>query len=113
MWKTFQIIFWKGFGKLECIPISLIHQFGIKIIKKMVRNRENHLSQIDKANAILLELKPNITTTDREEAQKELELSMPTIIRYLNGDAKKIDTAMVLIGFFKERIQKREKELTA
>lgn len=71
----------------------------------------NNLSQLERANAILVDLRPNITPQDREEAQKELNLSEPTVTRYLLGYSKKIDTALGLIQFFQKRISDREKKL--
>ena len=70
-------------------------------------------SQLERANAILQELRPNVTEQDRKDAIKELDLSEPTVKRYLLGDAKNIDTALLLIGFFKGRIAKRELALKA
>lgn len=72
---------------------------------------QNNPSQIEKANAILIDLRPNITPQDRDEAQKELNLSEPTITRYLNGEAKKIETALDMIEFFQRRILERDKKL--
>jgi hypothetical protein len=59
----------------------------------------------------LIGLRPDITSQDREDAQKELNLSEPTVTRYLNGEAKKIDTALDLIQFFKGKISERERKL--
>lgn len=87
-----------------------MYQVSINMKSKVTQNAK---TQIDKANGLLLELVPEITATDRDMAQKELDLSEPTITRYLNGKAKKIDTALELIKFFKKRIADRERALAA
>lgn len=70
-------------------------------------------SQIEAANKTLSDLRLNVTASDRGAAQKELDLSEPTITRYLNGKAKQVDTAINLIKFFRKRIAERERELAA
>jgi hypothetical protein len=77
----------------------------------MSKEKQKAPTQIEKAAAILKELYPNITATDRDEATKELELSEPTVNRYLTGHVKKVETAIDLIEFFKKRINEREKKL--
>lgn len=74
---------------------------------------QNVKSQIGAANETLTDLRLNITAKDRAAAQKELDLSEPTITRYLNGKAKRIEVAINLIKFFRERIAERERELAA
>lgn len=75
-------------------------------------SKENQItSQLEKANSILIGLKPNITTQDREAAQKELDLGEATVNRYLLGTGKKIHTALDLIDFLKKRIADRERKL--
>lgn len=68
---------------------------------------------LDKAATVLQGLRPLVSSKDREAAEKELKVSPVTIIRYLNGNAKKIDTAAQLIQFFKRRIEERDKIITA
>lgn len=68
-------------------------------------------TQLQQASAVLSELRPLITTEDRKLAVKDLDLSDLTISRYLKGEAKKLDTAMKLIGLFRKRIEEREKAL--
>lgn len=75
------------------------------------KSKQNTQSQLERANAILIDLRPNITPEDRDEAMKKLDLSVPTLSRYLNGEAKKIGTALNLIEFFNEKISDREKKL--
>lgn len=72
---------------------------------------QNTPTQLDRANAILLDLKRDITTQDREEAQKELDLGEATVSRYLIGEGKKIETVLALIEFFRKRIEDRDKKL--
>jgi hypothetical protein len=92
----------------------LVYQNAIKINQKMTTIKTGaEESQLEKANAILNELRPNVTSKDREDAQKKLDLSAPTVNRYLLGEAKNIDTAIRLIQFFKKRIEDRERELAA
>jgi hypothetical protein len=74
-------------------------------------NNQNTGSQIDRANNILLQLKPNVTAQDREDAQKELNLGEATVNRYLLGEGRKVETALDLIEFFQKRIEDREKKL--
>lgn len=73
------------------------------------KESKKHL-QIKKANDVLLELKPNISTEDREAAENVLDLGVNTVNRYLTGKAKKLDIALKLIKFFKQRIKEREQE---
>lgn len=68
-------------------------------------------SQLDRANNVLLELKRDVTTQDRDEAQRELNLGQATVNRYLIGEGKKIDVAMLLIEFFQKRISDRDRKL--
>lgn len=51
----------------------------------------------------LLELKPNVTAADRKEAPA----SEATIVAYLNGQGKDLDTAIKLLRFFSGRIEER------
>ena len=56
-------------------------------------------------------LSTNIDASDKLEAKRKLNLSMPTIDKYLSGDIIKIDTAVKLIGFFTRIVKKRTKDL--
>lgn len=62
-------------------------------------------SQLDLANDELLAIKGNVTTSDRNEAKKEY--SEFTIVQYLKGEGKDLDTAFALLQFFRKRIQDR------
>lgn len=66
-------------------------------------------TQLDKANAALVELAVNTTTTDRNEAKETW--SEFTIVQYLTGKGKNLDTAMKLLEFFRTKIKEREKLL--
>ncbi len=68
-------------------------------------------NQISTANNILKQLRTNITAQDKEAAIQGLELGEATVTRYLNGEAKKIETALDLIKFFRGRIADRDREL--
>jgi transcriptional antiterminator len=72
---------------------------------------QNIPTQIERANTILLDLKPNVTAQDREDAQQELNMGEATVSRYLTGEGKKIETALGLIEFFQRRILERERKL--
>ena len=61
------------------------------------------------ANECLRELKPNVTASDRKEAPA----SEATVIKYLDGYGKELDTAMKLIEYFRGRIEERRKILLA
>lgn len=72
--------------------------------KKM---KATQITQLEKANAALLDLAVNVTTTDRNEAMKSW--SEFTIVQYLTGKGRNLDTAMQLLQFFRNRIKEREK----
>lgn len=93
------------------LSLALLYQIEIKMTSK--ENQSTTLTQIDKANETLASLRPNVSTQDREAAVQELKLSTPTISRYLNGDAKRLDKAISIIRFFRNRIEKRDRELAA
>ena len=59
------------------------------------------------ANEALVELKASVSTTDRREAP----CSEAIIVQYLNGKGRDLDTAMMLLRFFRERIALRRKEI--
>lgn len=59
------------------------------------------------ANEALTELKGSVTTSDRKEAP----VSESTIIQYLNGEGKDLDTAMELLRYFRGRIEARRTEI--
>lgn len=62
-------------------------------------------SDLELANEALVELKPNITSSDRREAP----VSMNTVVQYLKGEGQDLDTAFKLLEYFKGRIDNRRK----
>lgn len=64
-------------------------------------------TQLEKANVALVSLAVNVTTSDREEAKKEYAES--TIVQYLTGKGKNLDTAVAMLAFFRKRIAERDK----
>ena len=66
-------------------------------------------TQLEKANAELLELAPRITRDDRREVL--IHYSNFTLIQYTKGRGKNLDTAIKLIKLFRERIEKRDEFL--
>lgn len=60
------------------------------------------------ANESLADLKQNVTTSDRREAPA----SEATVIQYLNGLGKDLDTAMKLLQYFRGRIEDRRKVIS-
>lgn len=72
--------------------------------KKM---KATQITQLEKANTALTDLAVNVTTTDRNEAMKSW--SEFTIVQYLTGKGKNLDTAMQLLKFFRNKIKEREK----
>lgn len=69
------------------------------------------MSQLQKANSILVELSGNVSTSDRKAAISEGILSEPHLIRYLKGNGTDLDIAMSLVRFFRKKIEDREREL--
>jgi hypothetical protein len=78
-------------------------------------SKVNHTveSQIETVNKTLSGLRPCLTASDRKAAIAELKLSEPTLIRYLNGKAKQLDTAITLRNFLRNRIEERAREIAA
>ena len=73
-----------------------------------MKNKESKkVSQLDRANEALKELKQNVTSEDR----KDCGFSEPIIVAYLKGEGRDLATAMTLLRFFRKRINEREKEL--
>ena len=70
-----------------------------------------NISQLDKANVVLKGLATSVTTDDRKTAEKKLGISRYSIVIYLKGEGKSLDTAMSLIEFFQKRIEDRDKRL--
>jgi hypothetical protein len=62
-------------------------------------------TDLQAVNNALKELSPNVTTTDRAEAPA----SETTIVRYLKGLGKDLETGIKLLQFFTQRIENRRK----
>jgi hypothetical protein len=60
-----------------------------------------------------LELKPNITGPDKLEAAETLNISRPTIDKYLNGIVVKLDIAESLYTFFSAKVNQRKDLIAA
>lgn len=56
-------------------------------------------------------LEVNLTSKDKMDAEKELNLSRPTIDKYLNGSVPKLEIGKMLVQFFTGRVQERINEL--
>lgn len=59
------------------------------------------------ANEALVALSVNVSASDRQECPS----SEVTIVKYLKGEGKDLDTAMKLLQFFRQRIENRRKVL--
>ncbi len=101
--KNIVEIIWKM--SIHCRIIVSIKRKQYKTIMETTQNG----SQLDKVNAALLELYPNVTTSDRREAKKMF--SETTIVQYLNGRGKDLDTAIELLQFFRTRISDRDQAI--
>ena len=66
-------------------------------------------TQLEKVNDELIALVPNVASSDRAAAKKKY--SAFTIVQYLKGRGKDLDTAMALLQFFRKRIEDREKAI--
>lgn len=64
-------------------------------------------TDLDLANEAIAALKPNVSASDRKEAP----VSEATLIQYLNGQGKDLDTAMDLLQFFRGRIEARRNQI--
>lgn len=65
-------------------------------------------TDLEIANEALLALAVNVSASDR----KDCPSSEATIVQYLKGEGKDLDTAMKLLKFFRQRIEDRRKVLT-
>lgn len=68
-------------------------------------------TQLDKANAVLMGLSSDITSSDRKAAEEELNYTRFTIATYLKGEGKDLDITMIFVEFFQKRIEERNKKL--
>jgi hypothetical protein len=64
-------------------------------------------TDLEIANELLTQIKPNVTTSDRKAAP----FVESTVIQYLNGLGKDLDTAFEMLQFFRARIEERRKIL--
>lgn len=64
-------------------------------------------SDLEFANQALAQLKPHITAEDRKQAPA----CEATLVQYLNGLGKNLDTALKLLRYFRGRRDERNKEL--
>lgn len=88
----------------------MFYQREIKAKSKYNKMEQQQKSQLERANEALVELAPHIPTSDRQHAM--LTYSEFTVIQYLKGRGKNLDTAMKLLELFKKRIEGRELALT-
>lgn len=70
---------------------------------------ENGQTQLEKANTQLVAIYPNVTTSDREAAKNLY--SEFTIVQYLKGRGRNLDTAVTLLDFLRKRIEDRERAI--
>jgi hypothetical protein len=69
-------------------------------------------TDLKKAYSKKLELlRPNITGPDKTEACQELNISRPTLDKYLSGNVAKIDKADLLVKFLSAKVNQRIKDL--
>lgn len=59
----------------------------------------------------LEKLAPNVTAADRSACIKAFKITKVTISNYLKGKVTNNDLALEMIGFFQDRIAKREEKL--
>jgi hypothetical protein len=76
--------------------------------KKTHHRKEKPSTQLDKVNQALIAIAKDVTATDRKEAPA----SEPTVIDYLKGKGKDLETGLKLLRFFRPRIELREKEIS-
>lgn len=62
-------------------------------------------TDLELANEALAELKPNVTAADVNDSGRDGR----TVRQYLSGQGTSLDTAVELLKFFRERIEKRRK----
>jgi hypothetical protein len=76
--------------------------------KKSPTHNAKPSSQLEKVNKALRELAKDVISSDREEAPA----SEPTVIEYLKGNGKNLETGLKLLRFFRKKIQERDKEIS-
>lgn len=86
--------------------MKTICKFVFRNANKMSTNNLKAVCQKE-----LIELLPNITASDKEEACKKTNTSRPTLDRYLKGEIKNLDRAIKIINFFKGKVKARVSQL--
>lgn len=77
-----------------------------------MNHQDNINSQLLQANGILRDMKDQLTRADRKAAIMD-GYSKSTLVQYLKGEGKALDTALDLIEYFKKRISQRKRTLAA
>lgn len=65
-------------------------------------------SQIERLNDELQKIREDVTETDKSAFREASDLSVTIVSNYLNGKAAKIETAITMLSFFKNRIKERD-----
>lgn len=99
----------RKFGEVEKSLLYLSNQSENKAKSKYNKMEQQQKSQLERANEALVELAPSITTSDRQDAM--LTYSEFTVIQYLKGRGKNLDTAMKLLELFRKRIENRDQAI--
>lgn len=73
----------------------------------------NNGTQKARLNEALLNVKVDVSPKDRKDCASHLNISEPTLKRYLTGNIGDIDIASAILQFLKNRIAKREETLAA
>lgn len=59
----------------------------------------------------LAELNKEITTEDRTAYREKYPITQPNLSIYLNGTVYDIEKAMIMVSFFKKRIEERNQKI--
>lgn len=70
---------------------------------------KNNTTQAERFGFVLRDLKPDVTSEDRQLAAVAEGITHATIVKYLKGIVENNDRAARLITFFQSRIEEREK----
>lgn len=89
---------WKLSRHCRIIAMSTQKQSNTKM-------ENNQKTDLQAANESLVELRPNVTSTDRKEAP----MSESMVIMYLKGEGKDLESAVKLLQFFRQKIEDRRK----
>jgi hypothetical protein len=82
-----------------------------KITRKKRVVTQAAVTHMELIKSRLDELKPNITTSDRQAAVQALKVSKATISKYLNGVVLDPETGIMLLELFHARVTAREERL--